>query len=173
MLTAALSSVNCNLYLTARMVFSLARGGYAPAVFGRLSKQGAPVAALAISSMGLFAALLLEHFLAQSAYLYMLGAAFFGGLFVWMMIFATHVAFRRRHPRTDEHPIRRFAPLGSGSSIVGFLALAAVGLSTWWIPGMRITLQAGLPWLVFISLCYLLWIRRCRPAGAGRRSHHG
>src|SRR6266481_7477552 len=45
-LTAALSSVNCNLYLTSRMLFSLSRGGYAPAALGRLSKRGAPVTAL-------------------------------------------------------------------------------------------------------------------------------
>src|SRR5437899_12138778 len=96
-LTAALSSVNCNLYLTTRMIFSLARGGYAPAALGKLSRNGTPVHALLLSSEGMFAALLLEHFLQQSTYLYMLGAAFFGGLFVWMMIFVTHLAFRRRH----------------------------------------------------------------------------
>ncbi len=165
-LTAALSSVNCNLYLTARMIFSLARGGYAPHSLGRLSKQGAPVAALAISSVGLLAALLLEHFFEQGTYIYMLGVAFFGGIFVWMMIFATHLAFRRHQQRANPHRIRRFTPLGSASSIAGFVALAAVALSTWWIPGMRVTLEAGLPWLVFISVCYLLWVR-------GRRSHRG
>ena len=37
-LTAALSSVNCNLYLMSRMLFSLSRGGYAPSVLGRLSR---------------------------------------------------------------------------------------------------------------------------------------
>ena len=30
-ITAAASSMNCNLYLCSRMMFSLARGGYAPA----------------------------------------------------------------------------------------------------------------------------------------------
>jgi AAT family amino acid transporter len=30
-ITAAASSMNCNLYLVSRMMFSLARGGYAPA----------------------------------------------------------------------------------------------------------------------------------------------
>ncbi len=32
-------------------------------------------------------------------------------------------------------------------------------LLTWWVPGLRITLKAGVPWLVFISLCYLVWRR--------------
>src|SRR6266852_7820169 len=158
-LTAALSSVNCNLYLTARMIFSLARGGYAPAALGRLSRQGTPVAALAVSSGGMVAALLLDLRYRETAYLYMLGAAFFGGLFVWMMIFVTHLAFRRHYRGAVNGfaPVR-FAPRGPWSSLGGLFALAAVLVSTWWIPGMRISLVASLPWLLFISLCYLLWV---------------
>ena len=169
-LTAALSSVNCNLYLTARMIFSLARGGYAPAALGRLSRQGTPVAALGVSSLGMVVALLLEHFYQQTAYVYMLGSAFFGGLFVWIMIFATHLAFRRRQAQSASHgksPQRapmRFAPRGPWSSLAGLAALVAVGVSTWWIPGLRITLVAGLPWLALISLCYFVWrVRYARP----------
>ena len=155
-LTAALSSVNCNLYLTSRMVFSLARGGYAPAHLGRLSKRGTPVAALLVSSGGMIAALFLEHWFQATAYVYMLGAAFFGGIFVWLMIFVTHLAFRRRTAQWPRPPMR-FAPRGPWSSLFGLFALTAVLVSTWWVPGLRITLTAGLPWLAFISLCYLVW----------------
>src|SRR6266852_3965203 len=117
-LTAALSSVNCNLYLTARMIFSLARGGYAPAALGRLSRQGTPVAALAVSSGGMVAALLLDLRYRETAYLYMLGAAFFGGLFVWMMIFVTHLAFRRHYRgAVNGFAPPRFAPRGPWSSL--------------------------------------------------------
>ena len=162
-LTAALSSMNCNLYLTSRMLFSLARSGYAPAALGRLGRQGTPVAALAVSSCGMVAALLLERRFQQTAYLYMLGAAFFGGLYVWMMIFLTHLAFRRRRAVAAAHlasPVPRFGwAHQKWSSLAGLLVLSAVLVSTWWIPGMRITLAAGVPWLVFISLCYLLWAK--------------
>lgn len=172
-LTAALSSVNCNLYLTSRMLFSLARGGDAPAALGRLSKSGVPLAALLASSAGMVAALVLDLRFAETAYVYMLGAAFFGGLFVWLMIFLTHLAFRRRFAAGTGRvlPIR-FAPPGPWSSLAGFLALVAVLISTWWIPGMRITLQAGLPWLAFVSLCYLFWARRPK-ATAGVESRNG
>jgi L-asparagine transporter-like permease len=44
-ITAAASSMNCNLYLVSRMMFSLARGGYAPTSFGRVSSRGTPVVA--------------------------------------------------------------------------------------------------------------------------------
>ena len=162
-LTAALSSINCNLYLTARMLFSLARGGYAPAPLGRLSKRGSPVIALLASSVGMVAALFLEHWFQGTAYLYMLGTAFFGGIFVWLMIFLTHLVFRRQ-TRKWPHPPRRFAPPGPWSSLFGFTALTAVLLSTWWVPGLRITLTAGFPWLLFISLCYAIWSRSSRSA---------
>jgi L-asparagine transporter-like permease len=41
-LTAALSSVNTNLYLATRMLFSLGRGGYAPAWMGKRQRRAAP-----------------------------------------------------------------------------------------------------------------------------------
>jgi AAT family amino acid transporter len=160
-LTAALSSVNCNLYLTSRMIFSLSRGGYAPRTFGRLSRNGVPLSALLISSVGMFAALVLDKWFHETAYVYMLGSAFFGGLFVWMMIFVTHLIFRRRAPAGAI----RFAPRGPWSSLIGLAALTAVLISTWWVPGLRITLQAGIPWLAFITLCYFAWACR-RASGA-------
>jgi len=155
-LTAALSSVNCNLYLMARMLFSLSRGGYAPAGLGRLSNRGTPVVALLVSSAGMFGALFVDHWFHAKAYVYMLGSAFLGGIFVWQMIFVTHLAFRRRTARWKVPPMR-LAPRGPWSSILGLLGLTAVLISTWWVPDLRITLKAGVPWLVFISLCYLVW----------------
>jgi L-asparagine transporter-like permease len=148
--------VNCNLYLTSRMLFSLSRGGYAPAALGRLSKRGTPVTALLASSIGMVAALFLERRYSGTAYVYMLGAAFFGGIFVWLMIFVTHLMFRRRIARSGQS-VRRFGPRGPWNSLFGAAALGAVLVSTWWVPGLRITLTAGLPWLLFVTLCYLGW----------------
>jgi AAT family amino acid transporter len=157
-LSASLSSVNCNLYLTSRMIFSLARGGYAPAPLGVLTRRGTPVPALLVSSAGMVAAIILDHWFHATAYVYMLGSAFFGGIFVWIMILVTHLVFRHATARSPKPPLR-FAPRGPWSSLLGFTALMAVLISTWWVPGLRITLQAGVPWLAFISLCYLLWSR--------------
>jgi AAT family amino acid transporter len=154
-LTAALSSVNCNLYLTSRMIFSLSRGGYAPRAFGKLTRKGVPLAALLVSSAGMALALLLNLYYSATAFVYMIGAAFFGGLFVWIMILVTHLRFRRRAPEGAA----RFAPRGPWSTLIGLAALIAVMISTWWVPGFRITLEAGLPWLAFISLCYFAWTR--------------
>jgi AAT family amino acid transporter len=172
-LTAALSSVNANLYLTTRMLFSLSRGGYAPRGLGVLSRRGAPLVALSASSLGMFAALLLELRLRESAYVYMLGTAFFGGLFVWLMILITHISFRRKI--AGDSRFVPLAPFGSISSVLGAIVLTAVAISTWWVPGMRITLAGGLPWLAFLTVCYFVWRKFVHrdAEGAKLENHNG
>ena len=155
-LTAALSSAMCNLYFTARMLFSLARGGYAPSFLGKLSKRGMPVASVLASGLGLLAALLLSHFFEKSAFVFMIGVAFFGGPFAWIITLLAHMAFRRSAQRNGT-PIVRFAPPGPWSSLLGLLALFGVLLATWWVPGFRVTLRAGPLWLAFVTLCYFVW----------------
>ena len=107
-ITAAASSMNCNLYLVSRMMFSLARGGYAPAAFGRVSARGTPVPALLVSAAGLALAILVALLYPDSAFVYLFGISLFGGLYAWLMIFVTHLAFR---PKWDA--ARPPAPAGA------------------------------------------------------------
>jgi amino acid transporter, AAT family len=139
-LLAALSSANANIYLIARTLFSLSRAGFLPRKFGAVSESGAPVAALLASGLGLAAAVLVRALWPQTAYVWFFGAALFGALFVWLMIFVTHIAFRA--------PQR---PLGS---YAGALLIAAILVSTWWVPDLRSTLVSGGPWMLLLSLGY-------------------
>ncbi len=156
-LTAALSGMNCNLYLATRMIFSLSRGGYAPQVLGRVSKKGTPIPALIFSAAGLGIATIFAIWLPGSAYVYMFGIALFGGLFVWLMIFVTHLSFRkyRRIHGGRQLPVRM--PLFPWTTIAGGAAVLAIILSTWWVEGMRVTLEAGIPWLLFLTVLYYTW----------------
>jgi len=155
-LSAALSSALCNLYFTARMLFSLSRGGFAPALLGKLSKKGMPVAAVLASSIGMAVALVLAQLFQDTAFVFLIGVAFFGGPFIWLMTLVTHIGFRRRMAQ-ENRAIARIAPLGIWSSIFGILALLAVLASTWWIPDFHVALLSGPPWLVFLTLCYFIW----------------
>ena len=161
-LTAALSSMNCNIYLATRMMFSLARGGYAPSVFGKVSKKGTPINALLISAIGLAVAVILAMFYSGTAYVYMFGIALFGGLFVWLMIFVTFFFFRRQWPggingarvlpvRMRGHPF---------TTALGAMAIVAILITSWWVEGMQVTLKAGIPWLLFLSAVYFVWGRK-------------
>ncbi len=156
-LTAALSSANTNLYLTSRMLYSLARGGYAPGAFGRITRRGIPLRALLASSGGMVAAVVAQRFFPKHAYLYLVGTALFGGLYVWVMILLTHLRFRRR--REGGVDLLPCFPYLNWAAIV---TLTLVGISTWFVPGMRSTLLAGIPCLAIVALGYFLWPSRRR-----------
>jgi L-asparagine transporter-like permease len=149
-LSAALSSANANLYLIARTLFSLARAGFVPERLGAVSGAGAPVNALLVSAVGLGAAVLVRAVWPDSAYVWFFGVALFGALFVWLMIFVTHIAFCRARLQAGVDTRRPVA------SWAGAAAIAAILLSTWWVPGLESTLVAGGPWLALLGVGYRL-----------------
>lgn len=159
-LTAALSAINCNLYIMARMLFSLARGGYAPKFLGAVSPRDVPVNALLASTGGLAVAVWLAEAYPDSAYVYLFGVALFGGLFVWLLVFITHLRFRRVWQKKGGPALPVRMPFYPYTSILGAILLVAIIATTWWVEGMRPALGSGLPWLALLSVGYLLWRRR-------------
>jgi amino acid transporter, AAT family len=147
-LSAALSSANANLYLISRTLFSLARGGYVPGALGAVSDRGAPVNALLVSGAGLGATVVVQVLWKETAYQKLFGVALFGALFVWLMIFVTHIAFRRRA-----------IPIGS---CLGAAAIAGILVSTRWVSGLETTLLSGGPWMAVLAAGYLAARRRMR-----------
>lgn len=157
-LTAALSSATANLYFAARLAFSLARGGYLPPGLGWLNAKGMPMVAVVASAIGMVAALSLSSRYQESLFLYMVGLSTFGALFAWLITLLTHLAFRRFHAKTGK-PYVRIGLRGPWASLAGAMAVLAVLISTWWVPGFGVTLKAGVPWLVFATVCYFVWGR--------------
>src|SRR6266550_3324298 len=155
-LTAALSSAVANLYFAARLAFSLARAGYLTRTLGRLNKKGMPIVAVLVSGAGMVPAMVLSKFFPDSLFVSMIAVSTFGALFAWLMTLVTHLAFRRHHHR-QARPYLRFGPAGPWASLAGLLAVLAVMLSTWWVPGFRIMLGAGVPWLGLLTVCYFVW----------------
>ena len=148
-LSAALSSSNANLYLIARTLFSLARAGFVPPALGAVTGHGAPVNALLVSAIGLGVAVLVRALWPDSAYVWFFGVALFGALFVWLMIFVTHIAFRASVSGGAGRG--QTAALGS---YAGAALVTAILASTWWVPGLRSTLVAGGPWLLLLAIGY-------------------
>jgi AAT family amino acid transporter len=158
-LTAALSSMNTDIYLTTRMLFSLARSGYAPSLLGRVSGRGVPVWALAASTGGMVIAIVLSAVAASSAYFTLFGIAIFGAIVVWVLILLTHIRFRRRSAQLGLTPSGARMPLFPIPNIVGALALVAI-LFTAFPTGLPVVFEAGIPTLVILSLIYLVARRR-------------
>ena len=118
-LTAALSGANAALYAASRMLFSLARTGWAPAVFGRLSASGSPKMALLASSYGIVVALVLEKWAAKNAFVSILGAALVGMLLSWLVSLAAHVKFRQKISASELATLPMRSPLGAWGSARG------------------------------------------------------
>lgn len=159
-LTAALSTANAVIYVSARMLFSLARGGLAPPALGRLTATGSPRNALLVSTLGIAAAMVLERWTPQSAYLYLIGFGLAGGMFSWIAALAAHIAFRRRLTRDDVARLPMRAPGGAAASALALVGVLAVILATWRVPESRVTVISGVALVAALSLFYRLAYRQ-------------
>ena len=152
-LTAALSGANANLYAASRMLFSLARRGWAPAPLGRLNAAGSPKLALLASSYGIAVAVVLEKWAPKNAFVYILSGALFGLMLAWVVSLAAHVSFRRRVSSGQIAALPMRSPLGAWGSALGLTLVTAAILKTWW--DSRVSLLSGLSTLLILTVAYM------------------
>lgn len=153
-LTAALSGANGALYAASRVLFSLARTGWAPAILGRLSASGSPKAALLASSYGIGVALVLEKWAPKDAFVSILGAALLGMLLAWLVSLAAHVRFRQRLSPSQLAALPMRSPLGAWGSALGFVLTLVALLETGW--NSRLTLLSSAAYMIVLTAAYYL-----------------
>ncbi len=153
-ITAALSSANTNLYLSTRMLFSLSRGRYAPGWLGHLSTRGVPHRALAVSSAGMVAAILLAVLAPKNAFLLLYGTAVAGMFYVWGVILITHLRFRQKISPAALSALPLKLASHPWPTLFALLALSGIALSTFWVSGLVYTIPTFLPLLALMSLVY-------------------
>src|SRR5216683_1834802 len=157
-LTAALSGANAAIYAASRVLFSLARTGWAPAVFGRLNASGSPRLALLASSYGIVVALVLEKWAPKNAFVSILGAALVGMLLSWLVSLAAHVKFRQKLSSSQVAALPMRSPLGAWGSTLGFLLIIVAVLETGW--RSHLTLISGAVYVVVLTAAYFLLRKR-------------
>ncbi|UBH08679.1 amino acid permease [Macrococcus armenti] len=134
-ITAAMSGCNSGIFSSSRMVFTLAQEGKMPKVFARIMKNGVPVYAVIMISIGIFVGVLLNIFLpmfidgAENIFVYVYSASILPGMIPWFMILLSHLSFRKREPElAANHPFKMpFAPV-SDYLAIGFLVLVLIGM---------------------------------------------
>src|SRR5262245_12674159 len=166
-ISAALSSVNTNLYLCTRMIFSLSRAGYVPGLLGAVNSRGVPLAALGASGAGMVAAIVLA-LKGRQGFLLLYGTAVAAMFFVWTTILVTHIRFRQTLPRETLQilPIKMpgHHPL---ISIMGIVVIVALAASTAFVKGVEWTVPMFLGWLALATFFYFL-----RVSGLCTKSRH-
>lgn len=93
-LTAVISAANSGLYASTRMLYSQAKEGYGPKIFGYVGKRGIPVYAL-IGTIVVAGLAFLTQFIGPQAYNYLIGASGLCGFIAWLGIAISHWRFRR------------------------------------------------------------------------------
>jgi len=153
-LTAALSGANAALYVSSRMLFSLARGGWAPSALGKLNSQGSPSRALLVSSYGIVAAFVLDKWAPRGAFEFMLRAAFFGMITSWIVSLAAHIVFRSRLTPAQAAALPMRSPFKGWGSVIGFIVVCAIVLRGWY--DSRVNLISGLVLLLVLTILYFI-----------------
>jgi len=159
LIVAALSAMNAQLYAATRMLHSLADSGHAPRMAYRTNRAGAPVHAVWMSAGGIAVAAVVYALVPDGGFGIMLSLATFGALATWFMILITHVSFRRRVK--EERVALEFKLFGyPAASILGALLLAALLVTSFFVPQFKYTLIFGVPFVVVMSVLYWLVFAR-------------
>jgi GABA permease len=122
-LTAVLSCLNSGLYTASRMAFSLSGRGDAPRSWRRISSGGVPRTAVLASTVIGFATVVLNYFVPEEVFSFLLNTSGALAVFIWLAISVTQLRMRRRlaaaHP--GGLPLRMW-----GFPYLTWLAIAAM-----------------------------------------------
>ena len=165
-LTSATSSANSGIFSTSRMLYGLAQEQHAPRAFARLSKAAVPSRGLLFSCacllLGALLVYLTPNVITAFTLVTTLAAVLF--MFVWSLILAAYIAYRRQRPQL--HQASKYKMPGGVFMCyvcLAFFAFVVVLLSLQ--ADTREALLASPFWFVLLGLSYA-WKRR--RAGSAR-----
>ena len=166
-LTSAMSSANSGVYSTSRMVYGLAQEGDAPTVFGNLSSRKVPQNALFLSCVLLLSGVVLLYAGKDIALAFEMvttvSAVCF--MFVWSIILASYLAFRKRRARLHEES--RFKM--PGGVVMVWVVFAFFAFVLWALTTQPDTLTALLVTPIWFIVLGIAWaILRRRPTHLAR-----
>jgi AAT family amino acid transporter len=116
-----------------------------------LTRNGVRIAALLVSTLGIGTAAILNARYRDRSFLLMLALALLGPMFAWLMIFVTHLSFRRHYANTK----LAFRVWGYPyTSLLGAGLMAAALVTMLFVPEFRPTLVYGIPFLLVLIVAF-------------------
>ncbi|WP_309081521.1 amino acid permease [Zhihengliuella sp.] len=160
-ITALLSAGNSGLFSCARMLYSLADEGQAPAVLRRVTRRGIPLVALSVSMLGGLASLISSVIAPETVFLVLVSISGFAVVGVWMSITASHFFHRRAFVRAggDIADLPYRSPFFPVVPILAFALCLVSLIGIAFDPEQVAALYFGLP---FVGACYAYYHFRLR-----------
>jgi AAT family amino acid transporter len=160
-ITAALSSCNAGIFSGGRLLYSLSINGYAPEKFAHLSENGVPhravMAAVTVPMIGV----VLNYFVPDKAFQYVMAAVTFIGLMVWIAILYTQMRFRKSLTPAQAESLSYCTPWWPYSSWFALVFITLVIVLMGLHEDARAALILG-PCLlvVYVAMYYVLGLHR-------------
>jgi AAT family amino acid transporter len=160
-ITAALSSCNAGIFSGGRLLYSLSTNGYAPASFAKLSKYGVPHRAVMATVGVCMSGVVLNYFVPDKAFQYIMAAVTFVGLMVWIAILFTQMKFRRSLTKAQVAELGYRAPWWPYSSWFALAFICLVVVLMGFHEDARIALILG-PCLlgVYLAMFFIVGLHR-------------
>ena len=160
-ITAALSSCNAGIFSGGRLLYALSVNGYAPAPFAKLSKYGVPHRAVMTTVAICMTGVVLNYFVPDKAFQYMMAAVTFVGLMVWIAILFTQMKFRQSLTGEQVAQLGYRAPWWPYSSWFALAFIFLVVVMMGFHEDARIALILG-PCLlgVYLAMFYMVGLHR-------------
>ncbi|CAM3777612.1 amino acid permease [Polynucleobacter arcticus] len=160
-ITAALSSCNAGIFSGGRLLYALSVNGYAPSPFAKLSKYGVPHRAVMATVAVCMTGVVLNYFVPDKAFQYIMAAVTFVGLMVWIAILITQIQFRRSLTKVQAAELAYRTPWWPYSSWFALAFIALVVVLMGFHEDARIALVLG-PCLlaVYLAMFYIVGLHR-------------
>jgi AAT family amino acid transporter len=156
-ITAALSSCNAGIFSGGRLLLGLSSQGQAPKLFKRLSPQGVPVNAIVMTVLLPTCGVIINYFVPEKAFQWITAAVTLIGLFVWIAILSTQIAFRKSLTQEQVEKLSYraiFWPYASWFALFGvFFVIALMAYSE----NTRMGFYVGPPILIVLALLYFIF----------------
>lgn len=163
-LTAALSGCNSGIYSCGRMLYTLSKNRQLPAWLSRVSRNGVPVAAIALTLLCLLAGAALNYLIPhpERVFVYVYSASVLPGMLPWFVVLLCQKRFRQAHAGAmAHHPFKSVFYPWANYLTVGFLVCVLIGMLI--NPETRVSLLVGSGFLLLVSIGY-------KVLGLGRKS---
>lgn len=159
-LVAVLSCLNSGLYVTSRMLFSLASHGEAPRALVATGKRGVPVRSILMSSLFAYGALAASVLSPEKVFAFLVNASGATMLFIYLLIAAAQWRLRNRFEAKEPtrlHLKMWFHPYGTALAMVAMVGVLAAMAFT---PALALQFYASLAPLLLIAIAIALRARR-------------
>ena len=160
-ITAALSSCNAGIFSGGRLLYALSVNGYAPSTFASLSKYGVPHRAVMATVAVCMTGVVLNYFVPDKAFQYIMAAVTFVGLMVWIAILITQIQFRRSLTKVQVAELAYRTPWWPYSSWFALAFISLVVVLMGFHEDARIALVLG-PCLlaVYLAMFFIVGLHR-------------